>query len=278
MSYDLYNKREEKEVLRNIRGILKKIYIKHEKMAFLDAKKLVEEVLGVSSHQLPIKLDVYWITHNMIKDGEIKGKIKGMPESGTFTLLKQINDNFIDIWQNKFIDLEEVNKNYNKVLNAIQIDMKDRNTIRESSFLMFYKWKTNNRPIRKLEIIDYEKLYKENFSIISSLPERIKIYVVNGLPGINVVVGSALLHFIYPDTFPIMDIRTTRLLQNFGYLGDDVRPETFNKHPENYNKFRSTILTIQEECKKAWTLREIDRALFAYDVAHYNKETKSYWK
>lgn len=87
MSYDRYDK-EQKEMLRKIRGILKKIYIKHEKLTVLEAKKLVEEELGMSSHALPIKLDVYWITHNMIKDREINGKISGNLESDTFTLLK----------------------------------------------------------------------------------------------------------------------------------------------------------------------------------------------
>ncbi len=63
MSYDHYDK-EQKEMLRKIRGILKKIYIKHEKLTVLEAKKLVEEELGMSSHALPIKLDVYNIIKN----------------------------------------------------------------------------------------------------------------------------------------------------------------------------------------------------------------------
>lgn len=77
-----------KEWSRKIKVILKKIYIKHEKLTLLEAKKLVEEELGLRSAELPIKLDVYWFTHEMIKDGEINGKISGNLESDTFTLLK----------------------------------------------------------------------------------------------------------------------------------------------------------------------------------------------
>ncbi len=77
-----------KEWSRKIKVILKKIYIKHEKLTLLEAKKLVEEELGMSSHALPIKLDIYWFTHEMIKDGEIKGEISASSESSTITLLK----------------------------------------------------------------------------------------------------------------------------------------------------------------------------------------------
>ncbi len=87
MSYDTYEEKDKREMLSKIRGILKKIYIKHENITFLKAEKLVEEELGMSSHDLPIKLDVYSITYHMIEDGLIKGKFN-MHGLDTFTLIK----------------------------------------------------------------------------------------------------------------------------------------------------------------------------------------------
>ena len=78
------------------------------------------------------------------------------------------------------------------------------------------------------------------------------------LDGIGAPIGSTILHFIYPDKFPIMDVRTCESLFHLGYIKSKSRDE------KRYPMFRKAILDIQKQCDQ-YSLRQIDKALFAYD-------------
>lgn len=80
---------------------------------------------------------------------------------------------------------------------------------------------------------------------------------IAGLPGIGAPSGSTLLHFIAPDVIPIIDVRTVEVLHEARLLSSKQRDLA------HYEEFRLAVKRIKERCP-GWSLREIDRALFAY--------------
>jgi hypothetical protein len=83
--------------------------------------------------------------------------------------------------------------------------------------------------------------------------ERMKLLV--DLPGVGAPVASTFLQFLYPSVFPIIDRRT--VLRHFGYI--QRKSTGIAQYPE----FMAAVLAVRDCCPK-WSLREIDRAVFAY--------------
>ena len=75
------------------------------------------------------------------------------------------------------------------------------------------------------------------------------------LSGILDPVASTILHFMYPDKFPIKDVRTVGTLRDKDLLGEKV----------SYKDYRTEIFKIYDNCKGEFSLRQIDRALFTYN-------------
>jgi thermostable 8-oxoguanine DNA glycosylase len=89
--------------------------------------------------------------------------------------------------------------------------------------------------------------------------ERLKLHILTVLQGVSVAVAATILHFIYPDRFPIFDIRARTTLKE----------ADFWKRSEN------------DTCEEAWleyveimrslahhlgiSLRDLDKALYAYN-------------
>lgn len=176
---------------------------------------------------------------------------------------KKIDDNFIKKGQNNYDENDE--NEYEEIKKLVKEDIKKNETISFPSFEKLYKWKTRGRSFHNVEMKDYNELYSVNIKIALNLPDNKKIYMLNGLPGIGIPVASTLLHFIYPDTFPIIDERTIIALQYFEYLDKNKSVYQLRDSSEAYNRYRNEILKIQKKCKESWNLREIDQALFAFE-------------
>ena len=84
------------------------------------------------------------------------------------------------------------------------------------------------------------------------------------MPGVRIAVASTILHFIYPNKFPIIDVNTIKALKEFGYYDTSINIGKLRDSPEAYNNFRKKILNIQKILGNSWSLRRIDKALFAF--------------
>ena len=74
--------------LRYIKDIVIDIYQKHPKITFLKVFKLLEKEIGMTTHFLSVKADIYHITYTMIQDGEIMGEIDERNRSFMFKGLR----------------------------------------------------------------------------------------------------------------------------------------------------------------------------------------------
>lgn len=167
----------------------------------------------------------------------------------------KINSDFIKQWCPKYPGLG-IGSSYLEYDNIIKIVAEEVNPgdISEETFIQIINWKTPRvKGIIRSHPFDY---YDEGIKRAIKSPENEKIKILDDLHGIGVPIASTILHFIYPDTFPIMDIRVTLALVEFGYLAVKARS------PENYEKFRSIMVELVKESN--CSMRELDKALFAY--------------
>ena len=171
-----------------------------------------------------------------------------------------INSRFIRNWipDDKIDNKKKKEEDkYNEILETIkEQDLR----IDKATFQDLYDWKAA-RSKNYLEVKDNYELYESAFKEILDLKdeEKIKFYKKTNerkkLPGISEAVASTILHFMYPDKFPIRDVRTVETLRDKGLLTGKV----------SYNEYRKVIFEIRKNCGGEFSLRKIDRALFTYN-------------
>ena len=167
-----------------------------------------------------------------------------------------INSSFIKNWiPDDKIDnkKKEEEDEYKAILKTI----KEQNLrIDKATFQKLYDWKAR-RSKKYLDLNNYN-LYESAFKEISDLKdeEKIKFYMKTKerkkLPGILEPIASTILHFMYPDKFPIRDVRTVETLKDKGLLTGKA----------SYKDYRKVIFKIHQNCGGEFSLRQIDRALF----------------
>ena len=71
-------------------------------------------------------------------------------------------------------------------------------------------WKAP-RAKGKVNWDDFES-YQRIIKYATEAPDEIKLAILCSLDGVGVPVASTILHFVYPDMFPIVDNRVTEVL------------------------------------------------------------------
>ena len=176
--------------------------------------------------------------------------------------MKKLDENFIDKWA--IVDVGEYE--YNNIIKLVKNDIKTQNTITKSTLESILNWKSarSKGNIQKREYEEYSSTFTE---ILSG---ENKIEKLNDLYGIGISIASTILHFVYPDDYPIVDVRTVEALQLLGYLANDVKMSTIRDTIEGYYTYRSIILEIFKKVKRK--LRKIDKALFKFHKVESLKE------
>jgi len=196
----------------------------------------------------------------------------------------QIHDAFIREWHPRYVLTESDDEEYERLVDTVAREMKSMGTISKKTFLDIWSWKGAMRVIGLTTIYvegqktvtapedEYETRYAPAFRRAASAPPERKLaeLLADGvkLPGVGAPTGSTLLHFIHPETMPIIDVRTVETLFVAGLISTELR------ELETYEEYRRAIDGIGQRCP-GWTLREIDRALFAYHKQVLSKEASS---
>jgi hypothetical protein len=183
-----------------------------------------------------------------------------------------IDDAFINEWHPKYDWTESDEDEYQELVAIVSRDIASAGTVSKSTFLRMWNWKGATRVIRHVAIAAYDTLYAPAFRrAASQTPERkLATLIAPGvkLPGVEAATGSTLIHFMHPDSMPIIDVRTCEVLFAAGLISTD------RKDLAHYEEFRKAIDGIRRRCPR-WTLRQIDRALFAYHKQAFDKSGSS---
>ena len=173
----------------------------------------------------------------------------------------RVDDQFIANWHPQYGESEHDELAYQCLVKRVRMEVSELSTISRSTFEEIYDWKAA-RARRHVQWDDFQ-MYESALRNALTAPDDQKVEVLVGLPGIGMPVASTILHFIYPTSFPIVDFRTVETLQHFRCLDKSRSRHFFRDTAAGYQVFRRAMLKIARENVK-WSLREIDRALFAY--------------
>lgn len=166
-----------------------------------------------------------------------------------------INADFINEWKKRY-DEDNIGgdeEEYKTICKKIFIEI-SLGTISKATFIEILNWKTPRlKGIVKLDEFSY---YEEGIKNALKAPDNQKLSILDDLYGIGVPTASTILHLSSPSKFPIMDKRTAETLKYHKGLERDTRSV------KNYARFCEVIHDIKQV--SGCTLREIDKAIFAY--------------
>jgi hypothetical protein len=187
----------------------------------------------------------------------------------------QIDDAFIKTWEPRYDRVASDEPAYKRLVGLVHEEMQSSGVMSKETFLAIWRWKGAMRVIRHTTIYvpgyatkaaepsqdQYESRYAAAFRRAAAAPPGRKLGVLLGgshkLPGVEAPTGTTLLHFMHPDSMPIIDVRTAEVLVEAGLI------RTADRDLDHYEVFRNAIEGIRQRCP-GWSLRQIDRALFAY--------------
>jgi hypothetical protein len=173
----------------------------------------------------------------------------------------KISKEFIQDWSSRYGDIYTGgdDADYELIKDKVHEEISESKTISRETFTDIIDWKSA-RTKGKIDWDNFQ-LYQTAIKYALELPDELKLSLLCGLDGIEVPVGSTVLHFIYPDTFPIVDYRVTAVL----YDAKILTYHTISK--KTYRKYKATIENIIKQI--GFDIRTIDRALFSYHKLKY---------
>lgn len=188
-----------------------------------------------------------------------------------------IDDAFIRKWHPQYKEHDE--KGYRDIIPVVSSDIARTHTISESTFKSILNWKTARAKgfVEWKNFAKYKKGFRKALHALKGQGKtrnsRRALEVLDDLPGIGIPVASTILHFACPEVFPIVDFRTVGVLQESGHLDKSKSLYHYRDTIPGYQSFRDAIANIVNQCPKR-SLRQIDRALFAYHKNKLNHKVK----
>ena len=167
----------------------------------------------------------------------------------------KIDHSFISTWHPKYDEIASDEDEYKNLVILTNTEIREKCTVSRQTFIRILNWKSPR--VKGIVRLDEFSVYGKGISAAYSAEENEKLKILIRLYGIGTPVGSTILHFIYPNSFPIIDIRTAETL----YYACRIKSKSTDF--SHYASFRSEMLKIAKE-NPSFTLREIDRALSAY--------------
>jgi len=134
---------------------------------------------------------------------------------------------------------------------------KGRPYLDKRHFVDIATWKSQ-RPLRRYESNDDDLVQEVTTFAFAARQDDLKLRLLMLLDGVGVPVASTILHFAFPDEYPIMDVRAVTTLTQLGLW---TRPVQFS-----VADWQVYTHLMRDHAKRLdVTLRELDKALWAFD-------------
>lgn len=173
----------------------------------------------------------------------------------------EITKEFIKKWSPRYDEpsIGGDEPDYKMILTKVQEELTTNKTLTKETFTNIIKWKS----LRAMGKVDWNnfQFYQTAIQYVPEVPDELKLSLVCGLDGVGLPVGSTILHFMYPDTFPIVDYRVTEVLHDAGLL------PWYTISKKTYRKYKAVIEEFVKQT--GCNIRTIDRALFSFHKLNY---------
>jgi len=177
----------------------------------------------------------------------------------------KIDSTFIEHWEPKYDKIASDEPEYLCLIERVNQEAKVYKSITSETLERIISWKSR-RAKGTIKWTNYD-IYHNAFRKIFYPHNPAKMALLVLLPGIGAPVASTIMHFIFPDIYPIYDFRTVGVLNSSGYLKSKTVSQS------HYPEFQKVIQEIRTELVH-YNLRQIDRALFAYHKINFGKTGK----
>jgi len=126
-------------------------------------------------------------------------------------------------------------------------------------FVEIASWKSR-RPLRHYKSNDDDLVREVTTLAFAARRDDLRLKLLTLLKGVEVPVASTILHFAFPNKYPIMDVRAVTTLTRFGLWTQPTRPWF------DVGDWQVYVRLMREHATRLdATLRELDRALWKYD-------------
>lgn len=169
--------------------------------------------------------------------------------------IPNIDSIFVSQWHPKYDECEIDEPEYKSLVAQIRKELNHKDSLSKETFVRVLDWKSPR--VKGIARLNEFPIYEKGIADAVRAEKDQKLGVLCRLRGVGAPVGSTFLHLMYPNEYPIIDIRTVETLHYAGLLSSPRTDIT------RYPAFTAEILKIARE-NQAFSLREIDRALFAY--------------
>ena len=115
----------------------------------------------------------------------------------------KIDYNFIEQWEPKYDEIESDEGEYLSLIESVNEDVKTQKLISLKTFERIINWKSP-RAKGTIKWGNFD-IYHEAFRKILDPRYPDKMRLLLPLPGIGAPVASTILHFIFPQIFPLMN-------------------------------------------------------------------------
>jgi thermostable 8-oxoguanine DNA glycosylase len=126
-------------------------------------------------------------------------------------------------------------------------------------FLKLAGWKSE-RPKPRYERNSSAFVREVTELAFQASDDRLRMHILMALDGVGMPVASALLHFAFPDRYPILDFHVVRTLRRAGLWRRGEAPDFT---PAEWLEF--TQLMRRLASRLGVHMRDLDKALWAFD-------------
>ena len=126
-------------------------------------------------------------------------------------------------------------------------------------FVRLCEWKSA-RPRKHCRANDEATIIEVTRAAYIASDSLVKLSLLKTLQGVGVAVAACILHFLQPDVYPIFDYHARNTLKKAGLW---TREDSRSSDDRAWLEY---VRVMRELSKKLGvTLRQLDKALFAYD-------------
>ena len=145
---------------------------------------------------------------------------------------------------------------------SLQESLKDahlRGHITQRQLQDVVKWKSGKRTLHHLRGNTPEEVKECSEVAFAARTERLRIHALVALEGVSWPTASAVLHFVFPRRFPVLDVRAMRTVGEI--------PADSNQPPSYTIPLWSKYAKLCRETAGRYgvPLRDLDRALWMWD-------------
>lgn len=167
---------------------------------------------------------------------------------------------FVQQWRDKYNEIFEGSYDQNEE-NAIRDWLSKQGKpkyLNKEYFVRLGRWKTK-RQTSNYEANHESDVIEATRSAYQASDELVKLNILKKLKGVGVAVAATILHYLQSNTFPIFDYHARTTLKRAGFWNrseDDASNQAWLEYT-NIMRGLSARLNV--------SLRDLDKALFAYD-------------